>query len=92
MSRLLDDLLDLARITQGKIGFRKQMLNLNDLLSEAARPCNRQLKMRRHSFTIIPASEPVIVEGDPTRLLQVVDNLLTNASKILPPMAPLSWS
>ena len=85
MSRLLDDLLDLARITQGKIGFRKQILNLNDLLGEAARAVQPAIETRRQSFAIIPASEPVIVEGDPTRLLQVVDNLLTNASKYTPP-------
>ena len=85
MSRLLDDLLDLARITQGKIGFRKQMLNLNDLLREAARAVQPAIETRRQSFTVIPANEPVIVEGDPTRLLQVVDNLLTNASKYTPP-------
>jgi PAS domain S-box-containing protein len=81
MSRLLDDLLDVARITQGKIDFRKEVLDLNDLISEAVQVVQPAMEARRQFLSVIPASEPVMVEADPTRLLQIVENLLTNASK-----------
>lgn len=84
MSRLLDDLLDIARITQGKIGFRKKVLDLNDLIFEGVQAVQPAMEARRQHFSVIPALGPVMVEGDPTRLLQVVENLLTNASKYTP--------
>jgi PAS domain S-box-containing protein len=80
MSRLLDDLLDVARITQGKIDFRKEVLDLNDLISEAVQVVQPAMEARRQFLSVIPAGEPVMVEGDPTRLLQIVENLLTIAS------------
>ncbi len=85
MSRLLDDLLDVARITQGKIRFRKRLLNLNDLLGEAVEAVQSAVASRGQQISIIRAPEPVIVEVDPTRFLQIIDNLLTNASKYTPP-------
>ncbi len=84
VSRLLDDLLDVARITQGKIKFRRKLLNLNDLIYEAAQTMQPAMDARRQHLSVIPAAEPVMVEGDPTRLLQIVENLLTNASKYTP--------
>jgi len=84
MSRLLDDLLDVARITQGKIDFRKKVLDLNDLISEAVQAVQPAMEARRQHLSVIPALGPVMVEGDPTRLLQIVENLLTNASKYTP--------
>ncbi|MEM9657241.1 MAG: PAS domain S-box protein, partial [Planctomycetota bacterium] len=84
MSRLLEDLLDLARITHGKIEFRKQTLDLNDLLAEAETAIRPAIEVRRQRLDVVPASQPVVVEGDPARLLQIVDNLLTNASKYTP--------
>jgi two-component system CheB/CheR fusion protein len=84
MSRLLDDLLDVARITQGKIDFRKEVLDLNDLISEAVQVVQPAMEARRQHLSVIPATGPVMVEGDPTRLLQIVENLLTNASKYTP--------
>jgi two-component system CheB/CheR fusion protein len=84
MSRLLDDLLDVARITQGKINFRKKVLDLNHLISEAAQAIQPAMETRRQRLSVIPAHGPIMVEGDPTRLLQIVENLLTNASKYTP--------
>lgn len=85
MARLLDDLLDVARITQGKINFRKKVLDLNVLMAEAAQVVQPAVDSRRQRLSVSPASESVLVEGDPTRLLQVIENLLTNASKYTPP-------
>ena len=84
MSMLLDDLLDVARITQGKINFRKQVLDLNDLIREAVQATQPAMESRRQNLSVIPALGPVMVEGDPTRLLQIIENLLTNASKYTP--------
>ncbi len=85
MSKLLDDLLDVARITQGKIGFRKKVLDLNQLMLDAGQAMRSAMEAHGHQFVITPATEPVLVEGDSTRLLQVVENLLTNAAKYTPP-------
>ncbi len=84
MSRLLDDLLDIARITQGKIDFRKKVLDLNELIFEGVQAMQPAMEARRQLLSVIPALGPVMVEGDPTRLLQIVENLLTNASKYTP--------
>jgi two-component system CheB/CheR fusion protein len=84
MSRLLDDLLDVARITQGKIDFRKEVLDLNELMCEATQAMQPAMEARRQRLDVLPAPEPVMVEGDPTRLLQIVENLLTNASRYTP--------
>src|SRR5262249_54754821 len=83
--RLLDDLLDVARLTQDKIEMRKQVLDLASTVAEVleeVRPvCNeRQLDLR-----VGPKDGPLLVEGDPTRLQQIQVNLLVNAAKYTPP-------
>ncbi len=90
MSMLLDDLLDVARITQGKIDFRKQVLDLNDLIGEAVQAMQSTMEARRQRLSLISAPGPVMVEGDPTRLLQIIENLLTNASKYTPTEGAIS--
>ena len=74
-----------SRIEKGKIGFRNQVLDLNDLILEAGQAMQSAMEERGHQFMIVPARESVMVEGDPTRLLQIVENLLTNAAKYTPP-------
>ena len=81
MSRLLDDLLDVARITQGKIDFRRKVLDLNELIEDAVQAVEPAMHARRQRLSFVPAGAPVMVNGDPTRLLQIAENLLTNASK-----------
>lgn len=76
--RLVDDLLDVSRISQGKIELRKQRENLVDLVSQAAEAINLLYREQgRHLQVDLPA-EPIHLEGDATRLMQVVANLLTN--------------
>ncbi len=84
MSRLLEDLLDVARLTQGKIDFRKEVLDLNTLIAEAAQVIQPAVNMRQQHLIVLPAPQPVLVEGDGVRLLQIAENLLTNASKYTP--------
>lgn len=81
MSRLLEDLLDISRITRGKIELRRERLDLTRLLRATADDY-RSLQEKAGVFLNLELpEEPVSVIGDPTRLAQVVGNLLGNASK-----------
>jgi PAS domain S-box-containing protein len=81
MSRLIDDLLDIARIASGKLRVRKERMALEraiDLAIETSRP---NLSAAGHRLSVLMPSEPVIVDADPTRLAQVFSNLLNNAAR-----------
>ncbi|HEY0962729.1 MAG TPA: ATP-binding protein [Pseudomonadales bacterium] len=83
--RLVDDLLDMARINEGKIELRKERITLQSAI-EATIESNRwQIEAQRHEFDIRVPQEPVWVAADPTRLTQVISNLLSNAAKYTPP-------
>jgi PAS domain S-box-containing protein len=81
MTRMVDDLLDVSRITRGKVDLQKETIALAevvDLAVEASRPL---LEDYRHQVTITLPPETIIVEVDPARLAQVLSNLLNNAAK-----------
>ncbi len=81
MGLLLDDLLDVARITQGKLHLKRERISLNsvvDLAIEAVRPL---MDRKNHHFTVSLPSDPATLDADPLRLSQVIGNLLTNAVK-----------
>lgn len=81
MARLLDDLLDMSRISQGKIELRKEPLNTADVVSRVAETLRPLVEERRQELTISLPHKPVRVEADPTRLEQIITNLLNNAAK-----------
>lgn len=81
MAWLLDDLLDVARITQGKLDLKKQHVTLNSVVDSAVEAARPLLDSKRHRFAVSLPSEPVILDADPLRLSQVLSNLLTNAAK-----------
>lgn len=81
VARLLDDLLDVSRVTQGKIDIRRQVLDLTQLVSDAVDAVRSRVETRGQQLTVDISSEPVCIEGDPARLLQIQENLLTNATK-----------
>lgn len=85
MARLLDDLLDVARVTQGKIHIRQEVVDLKTLVDEAVYVIRPLIESRRHTLTLDLPPAPIYVEGDPARLLQVQENLLSNAAKYTPP-------
>jgi PAS domain S-box-containing protein len=81
MVRLIDDLLDLSRITEGKIELRKERIDLSLALQNAIQTCRPLIEQREQILTVdIPAS-PLIVDADMTRLEQIFANLLNNAAK-----------
>ena len=85
MTRLVDDLLDVSRITRGKIELRKERVDLSvpiRLALESSRPF---VERGGHQLTVKMAGEPLPIEGDVARLAQVVSNLLNNAAKFTPP-------
>jgi len=81
MSRMLDDLLDVSRITEGKIELRKQVVSLHDLLTSAAQLVGPQARAQGQTLTLSLPEQPVMLDADSTRLDQVFGNLLGNAIK-----------
>jgi PAS domain S-box-containing protein len=81
MALLLDDLLDVARITQGKLELKKQRIVLNSVIDSAVEAARPLLDGKSHRLTVTLPSEPVTLDADPLRLSQVIGNLLTNAAK-----------
>jgi PAS domain S-box-containing protein len=83
LSRLVDDLLDVSRITRGKIELRRERVTLADVVAKAVEQTSPLFDERRHRLTVDVPPE-LAVHGDPTRLAQVVSNLMTNAAKYTP--------
>jgi PAS domain S-box-containing protein len=85
MARLLDDLLDVSRITRGTLEIRRSRVTVAQIVDAAAEMARPLLDMRRHTFTIHLPAETLWIDADPLRLAQVVGNLLTNAAKFTQP-------
>jgi signal transduction histidine kinase/CheY-like chemotaxis protein len=85
MSRLIDDLLDVSRITAGKLPMKKSPLPLNVVLNLAISTVRPHIDEARHRLIVSLLNEPVTVDGDEARLSQVFANLLHNACKYTEP-------
>jgi len=81
MARLLDDLLDVARITRGKLQLQKQPIDLGTVVDTAVEAVRPLIKARAHGLTVELPPELPTLDADPVRLAQVLSNLLTNAAK-----------
>ena len=81
LSRLVDDLLDVARITRGKAQLHLQPTDLKEILAEAIEVSRPLIEARRQRLTVTQPGHPVYVAADPLRMTQVVGNLLNNAAK-----------
>jgi PAS domain S-box-containing protein len=81
LARLIDDLLDVSRITRGKIQLRTERIDVRAVLRSAVEAARALIEARRHDLVVIIEPGALMVEGDPLRLEQVVTNLLTNAAK-----------
>ena len=84
MVRLVDDLLDVARITSGKVELRKQRAEIGDLVKVAVETSIPLIDASNHSLTISIPDESMPVYVDPERISQVISNLLNNAAKYTP--------
>ena len=81
MVRLVDDLLDVSRISRGKIELRKQRIDLTSVVKQAIEDTRPLVKSMGHELTVTLPPEPVYLNADRTRLVQVLGNLLNNACK-----------
>jgi len=81
MVRLVDDLLDVSRISRGKIELKKEALDVSAIVRRAVETSQPLIDAHRHEFSVHLPPEPLYVKGDPVRLSQAVSNLLNNAAK-----------
>jgi len=84
MTRLVDDLLDVGRLTTGKIRLKKETVLYNQVLSRAAEAMRPLMDARHHTFSLELPLEDIYLDADSIRLTQVIQNLLTNAAKYTP--------
>ena len=81
LTRLVDDLLEVSRITSGRIQLRQELIAVRGVIDRAIEVCRPLIENREHKLRISTPAEPLWVFGDPVRLEQVLVNLLNNAAK-----------
>ncbi len=84
MTELVDDLLDVSRVTRGLVKLESEVLDLNKVAMAAVEQARPHIEERRHALVVDLPAEQVPVEGDRTRLIQVLVNLLNNSAKYTP--------
>jgi signal transduction histidine kinase len=85
LARLVDDLMDVARISHGKVALQKTTIDLATAVTSGVEASRPLIKGRRHEFTVSLPVAPILLEADPLRLAQVFANLLNNAAKYTRP-------
>ncbi len=89
MVRLVDDLLDISRITLGKIRLQPEAVNANDLVTSAVEICRPMIEKNKHALTVSLCDAAVPMYADRARLVQVLANLLNNAAKFTRPQGAI---
>jgi len=84
MTRLLDDLLDVSRISRGKIALHLERVDLRAVIESAIESCRPLIEQMGHAFDASMPATPVLIDADAVRCSQVFSNLLTNAAKYTP--------
>jgi PAS domain S-box-containing protein len=85
LTRLVDDLLDVSRLTTGKIRLQTQRVSLSEVVTRSIETLRPVIEARRHELVVdLPTGDALPVDGDATRLAQVVQNLLANAARYTP--------
>jgi signal transduction histidine kinase len=84
LTRLVDDLLDMSRISSGKIELRKAPLSVQDVVEQALATSRPMIDQHAHSVHCELPKEPIVLHGDAVRLVQVIANLLNNAARYTP--------
>jgi PAS domain S-box-containing protein len=90
LTRLVDDLLDVSRIARGKVELKEEIVEIAEVVAGAVEVSSPLLEQRTHTLDLAVPRRGLAVRGDPTRLGQVVSNLLTNAAKYTPPGGQIS--
>ena len=90
--RLIDDLLDVSRISSGKIVLKRERIAFQDIAAAALEASRPLIDVAGHSLTIDWPDEPVWLDADPTRLAQIFSNLLTNSAKYMRPGGQIKFS
>lgn len=86
LTRLVDDLLDVSRVTRGQIQLQRAPVDVGSVISQSVETCHSQLQAKGHRLTVsTTASTPLFVDGDSARLVQCVGNILANAAKYTEP-------
>lgn len=85
MVRLIDDLLDISRITRGTVLLRKDRVDLGAMVAQAVEAARPWITRKEQTLTISCAPEPIELDADPARLVQILSNLLNNAAKFTEP-------
>ena len=81
LTKLVDDLLDVSRITRGKINVQREQIELATVVARAVETVEPMLSRQRHELVVNVEPEPLYIDGDLTRLTQIVGNILSNAIK-----------
>src|SRR5207245_6153384 len=84
LAHIVDDLLDVSRITRGKIALKKEVLDLNRVVARTLESCRPLIDAHKHAVELRLPNEELPVDADSTRLSQVVLNLISNAVKYTP--------
>ncbi len=92
MTRLIDDLLDVGRITQNKVTLRREVMDVRDAVQQALETTRPLFEQNGHRVTADLPAEPIYLDADPVRLTQIVGNLLNNACKFTPPGGEITMS
>ncbi len=90
LTRLVEDLLDVSRVTSGKVVLKREPLAIDDVLARSVQLVEQEAQARSLDLELFPAGAEVRVDGDPVRLEQVFGNLLKNAIKYSPPGARIT--
>jgi PAS domain S-box-containing protein len=85
ITRMVDDLLDVSRIARGKIQLKKEVLDLSTIIGRAVESVRPYVEHRQHELVVSLGSQPMRLAADPTRLEQILANLLNNAVKYTEP-------
>jgi CheY-like chemotaxis protein len=88
--RLVDEVRDVPCVMRGKVEVRRQLVDLASVIANAVQAAEALIKDRRHELSISLPSSTLMLDADPVRLAQVVENLLTNAAKFTPPGGRIS--
>jgi PAS domain S-box-containing protein len=81
MTRLIDDLLDISRISQGRIELKRQVIDVASIMTQALEAVGPLLREKNHDVQVTASYQSLQVNADPTRLMQCIGNVLTNAAK-----------